>query len=71
MSNITYDRSVKLSIVIPCYNEELTLSNCVDKVLKIADNNLSLEIIIVDDCSTDQSLSVAICMQRILFCVSS
>jgi len=52
-------RRVKLSIVIPCYNEERTLESCVDKVLEIADEDLELELIIVDDCSKDASRSVA------------
>ena len=59
MSEVTYDRPVKLSIVVPCYNEEPTIKKCINKVLKIADDRLSLEIIIVDDCSTDHSLLVA------------
>jgi len=49
----------KLSIIIPCYNEEKTLKECVNRVLEIADDNLSLEIIIVDDYSTDNSYSIA------------
>ena len=51
--------AVKLSIVIPCYNEEKTLKECVDRVLKIAEDNLFLEIIIVDDHSNDNSYSIA------------
>ena len=54
----------KLSIVIPCYNEEKTLRECVNRVLEIADDNLSLEIIIVDDCSTDNSYSIAKELER-------
>ena len=50
---------IKLSVVIPCYNEEKTLEKCVERVLKISDEFLHLEVIIVDDCSTDGSLSVA------------
>src|SRR5262245_63590429 len=50
---------VKLSIVIPCYNEERTLEGCVDSVLAIQSESLELELIIVDDCSTDRSLAVA------------
>jgi glycosyltransferase involved in cell wall biosynthesis len=50
---------VKLSIVIPCYNEERTLSECVDAVRQIADETLELELIIVNDCSKDKSLEVA------------
>src|SRR5262245_13411606 len=49
---------VKLSIVIPCYNEERTLEACVDSVLEIQSESLELELIIVDDCSTDASLTI-------------
>jgi dolichol-phosphate mannosyltransferase len=48
-----------LSVVIPCYNEECTLRRCVERVLEIADENLSLEIIIVNDASSDRSLLIA------------
>ncbi len=50
---------VKLSIVIPCYNEERTLEDCVESVLAIQDDTLELELIVVDDCSKDDSLNVA------------
>lgn len=50
---------VKLSVVIPCYNEEFTLKKCVEKVLEIEDETLSLEVLIVDDCSQDRSLEIA------------
>jgi dolichol-phosphate mannosyltransferase len=52
-------KRVKLSIVIPCYNEEKTLEGCVDSVLAIQDDELELELIVVDDCSKDDSLNVA------------
>ena len=52
-------RVTKFSIVIPCFNEEKTLKVCLKRVMKIADESLFLEIIIVDDCSSDGSLSVA------------
>ena len=55
---------MKLSIVIPCYNEESTLYNCVTNVLRIADDNLSLEIIVVDDCSDDKSHLIALDLQK-------
>ncbi len=48
-----------LSVVIPCYNEEETLTECVERVLEIADGSLQLEIIIVDDGSRDRSLEAA------------
>src|SRR5262249_41843144 len=49
----------KLSVVIPCYNEMATLDRCVASVLSIARDNFTLEIIIVDDSSTDDGLSIA------------
>jgi len=48
-----------LSIIIPCFNEELTLKKCIDKVLEIQDHSLSIEIIIVDDASSDNSPNIA------------
>ena len=48
-----------LSIVIPCYNEENTLEACIDRVRAIAEDDLELELIIVDDCSRDRSLEIA------------
>jgi len=59
MTDFIEKGTCKLSIVIPCYNEEKTLKECINRVLEIADNNLSLEIIIVDDHSTDNSYSIA------------
>jgi len=50
---------VRLSLVIPCYNEENTLASCVAAVLAIQDEDLSLELIIVDDCPRDRSLAIA------------
>ena len=54
----------KLSIVVPCYNEERTLEKLISKVLDLADNSLSLEIIIVDDASRDGSLKIAENLER-------
>ncbi|HDQ40451.1 MAG TPA: glycosyltransferase [Desulfonatronum sp.] len=48
-----------LSLVIPCYNEESTLERCIERVQSIVDDMLSLELIIVDDCSKDNSIQVA------------
>ena len=44
---------MKLSIIIPCYNEEKTLKKIVSRVMKF--NSHDKEIIIVDDCSSDNS----------------
>lgn len=50
---------IKLSVVIPAYNEEKTLKACVERVLAIADKDVALEIIIVDDASKDRTAEVA------------
>ncbi len=50
---------VTLSLVIPCFNEERTLKRCVERLQAIADDELELELIIVDDHSRDNSLQVA------------
>ena len=44
---------MKISIIIPCFNEEKTLSKIVDKVLQF--KLYEKEIIIVDDCSKDNT----------------
>jgi glycosyltransferase involved in cell wall biosynthesis len=43
---------VKLSVVMPCFNEIQTIEPIVQKVLKVA-LPIERELIIVDDCSTD------------------
>lgn len=48
-----------LSLVIPCYNEFETLETCVNACMALAQHNVKLELVIVDDCSTDNSLSIA------------
>ena len=45
---------MKLSIVIPCYNEISTIENIIDAV--IASPYPDKEIIVVDDCSTDGTI---------------
>ena len=47
---------MKISIIIPCFNEEKTLSKIVDKVLKF--KSFEREIIIVDDCSEDDTPNI-------------
>ena len=45
-----------ISIIIPCYNEEKTIKKIVKKILEF--NLYEKEIIIVDDCSTDNSREI-------------
>ena len=48
-----------LSVIIPCYNEAVTLREIVAAVEALASDGLALEILVVDDCSTDGSRAVA------------
>ena len=51
---------MKLSILIPVYNEEKTLETIFAKVFEIENSQLinELEVIAVDDCSKDNSLNI-------------
>lgn len=46
---------LKLSIIVPVYNSEKFIRKCVDKLLQI---NLNKEIIVINDCSSDNSLRI-------------
>ena len=50
---------MKLSILIPVYNEEATLETIVERVLDVEYGVEEIELVIVDDCSTDSSFDVA------------
>ena len=50
--------SFKVSIVIPCFNEENNLEALVSKLLSIAEKFPDYEILFIDDGSTDDSLSI-------------
>ena len=47
---------MKVSIIIPCFNEEKTLSKVVEKVMNF--KSFDKEIIIVDDCSNDNTQKI-------------
>ncbi|WP_460019670.1 glycosyltransferase family 2 protein [Magnetospira thiophila] len=49
----------KLSIVIPCFNEEATLEALVDRVLGSDTLGMEMELVIVDDSSRDNSRAIA------------
>lgn len=49
-------KNTKLSIIIPCYNEEKTIIKILTKINKIKLDGIKKEIIVIDDCSNDSSL---------------
>lgn len=51
------DKYRKLSVLIPCFNEETTLAQIVRRV-RAVDTGLELEVIVVDDGSTDRSRAI-------------
>jgi glycosyltransferase involved in cell wall biosynthesis len=50
---------IKFSVVVPCYNEERMLRESIVRLNETFVRECELEIIIVDDCSTDKSFAVA------------
>jgi len=48
---------MKLSIIVPVFNEEKTLKNIIDRV-KAVEMPVEKEIVIVDDCSTDDTPTI-------------
>jgi cellulose synthase/poly-beta-1,6-N-acetylglucosamine synthase-like glycosyltransferase len=58
-------RLPSITIVIPAYNEEENLVRTVESVVALRYPRRLLEIIIVDDCSTDRTLAKARWLQRV------
>jgi glycosyltransferase involved in cell wall biosynthesis len=48
-------KTLKLSVIIPAYNEESTISDIIERVLAV---DLPKEIIVVNDCSTDKTREI-------------
>ena len=49
---------LKLSVIIPAYNEEKTINDVISAVLKVPLKNIKKEAIIVDDFSTDNTRNI-------------
>ena len=49
---------IKISIIIPVYNEERTVINVLEKVNQQKINSISMEIIVINDGSEDHSLEL-------------
>lgn len=65
MPDLSTNSSIPLlSLVIPCYNEERTLEKCVERCLELKRHGVSLELIIVNDCSSDNSEEIARSLEK-------
>ena len=47
-----------ISVVIPVYNGEATIALCLDSLLAQSRRQPQVEIIVVDDCSTDRTREI-------------
>jgi dolichol-phosphate mannosyltransferase len=63
-NGVEFESPILLSVVVPCFNEADTLLECVQRLLRIQNRQVLLEIIIVDDCSTDDSGRIAQALSR-------
>ena len=46
----------RISVIIPVYNNELTIRSCLDSIFNL--NYSNFEVIVVDDCSSDKSIDI-------------
>ena len=49
---------MKLVIIIPCYNEEANILEVVKECNTVSIPNVDVEVLVVNDCSTDNSLTI-------------
>jgi len=55
---MTFTNSTILSVLIPAYNEENNIKKILNKVVRVQlIHNIGLEIVVVNDCSTDNTLA--------------
>ncbi len=60
LSDESWPRRYRLTVLIPSFNEDATLEKCVERVRSISTDTIDLEIIIIDDCSTNRGREIAI-----------
>ena len=53
-----YNAMDTISVIIPCYNVGKYIRRCLDSILNQSISGVRIEVICVDDCSTDDTLSI-------------
>ena len=69
LENITTQKTIEtsLTIVIPAYNEEKNITNCLKALSKIKRPSHDFKILVIDDLSTDKTFSEAIKIKQDIF----
>lgn len=49
---------MKFSVIVPCFNEEDTLEATIESIIALESGSLQVEVVVVDDCSTDGSVVI-------------
>lgn len=65
--DFSYSRSandIDVSVLICAFNEEGYIQNCIQSVFQNCSKDISLEVVVVDDCSTDSTLKLLLEMQE-------
>ena len=63
LTSLLPNKNIKISIIVPVYNADKYLKKCLDSILIQKLNNI--EIIAINDCSTDNSLDILLKYQKI------
>ena len=53
-----HDISIKLSVIVPLYNEERTIIKTLSRISETKKQDFIYEVIVINDRSTDNSLSL-------------
>ena len=53
-------KAIEVSVIIPCLNEEFTISDCIGKCFKLfEENHINGEVLVIDNGSSDNSRAIA------------
>jgi len=56
IKSVVENEQCKISVIVPNYNNEKYIGECLDSILSQTHKNI--EILVIDDCSTDDSMSI-------------